>query len=207
MAGTQAQAALRLGFLTCQTVCLQLEERRPKSSLQLGLQEVLSANRPPANGGNWTFWQVWGPPPPPPHQRITSGAPSTAPSPHTLATEALSLRGPQRWAAVPAGPVLGLRQQQAPPVQVAGRTCHLALDARTPPSSSGSSNASWLPSRCMPAKGSSVLRRSPARQTLSPAGNCVSDPRPHLKRRPHGNGVPPGVQGRAGEGGQTVHSL
>lgn len=176
VAGTQAQAALRLGFLTCQTVCLQLEERRPKSSLQLGLREVLGANRPPANGGNRTFWQVWGPPPPP-HQRITSGAPSTAPSPHTLATEALSLRGPQRWAAVPAGPVLGLRQQQAPPVQAAGRTCHLALDARTPtPSSSGSSNTSWLPSSCMPAKGSSVLRRSPARQTLSPAVSLTPGP-------------------------------
>lgn len=143
-------------------------------SLVPRVQEVLGANHPPANGGNRTFWQVWDRPPPPPHQRITSGAPSTAPSPHTLATEALSLHGPQRWAAVPAGPVLGLRQQQAPSVQAAGRTCHLALDARTPTtSSSGSSNTSWLPSSCMPAKGSSVLQRSPARQTPSLAGNYV----------------------------------
>ena len=79
-------------------------------SLAPRVQKVLAANHPPANVGNRTFWQVWDAPTSTSENHIWCPI-HCPPNPHTLATEALSLRGPQSWAAVPAGPVLGLRQQ------------------------------------------------------------------------------------------------
>lgn len=138
--------------------------------------------------------------PPPPRQRTTSGAPSTAPNPHTLATEALSLRGPQSWAAVPAGSVLGLRQQQAPTVQAAS-TEPPHLPAQALQTRAGSQAAARQLKAVASCGGPQHSRPQALLET------CVSDSSPHLKRWPLGNGVPPGVQGRVGEGGQTARSL